>query len=152
TPACVQKAPEPRATKPARSLRYLEARVDISNDQIALERHAKPESHDRAVDGGDHRLPIHSAHEQIAGMCVRLLWPAQAPQLCRLPQLPLVDVGAAGEGLAGAAENCDDRLAVLIECRKSAAQSSDEVCIECIALGGTVESDSRYRAIPLIFD
>jgi hypothetical protein len=59
----VQQAPEARTAKPARCLRYLEAGVGIGNDQLALERHTKPEAHDRTVNGCDHRLPIHSAHK-----------------------------------------------------------------------------------------
>ncbi len=150
--AGVEQAPKPRTAEATWCFGDLKACVDIGYDKIALERHTQTKPHDGAVYGGDHRFPVDRANEQIPRMGVGLLRAAEARERLGRPHLPLLNVGPAGECLAGPAEDRDPSFPITVEISECLPQRSHQIGVEGISLVRTVQRDRGDVPLPRIAD
>ena len=70
-------------------------------------------------------------------------------ELLDRPHLPLLDVGAAAEGPAGAAQDPDLCVVVVVEEEQSFAQLLDHVVVQCVEHFRAIERDVA-DAVPLV--
>ena len=118
----------------ARGLGDLELRALLGDDQVALQHDADREAQHVAVRGGDHRLPVHRLGQKVGGMRAAALRTAELQELLAAAQLALLDVGAAREGAAVAAQDGDLRLVVGVEAMQRIAQRADQLVAEGVEL------------------
>src|SRR5439155_7182790 len=101
----MKQRPVARGAKPARRLGQLKAGAGGSDDEVAFEREAKPQSQDIAVHRGDDRFPVDRAGEEIGRVGAPALRPAELFEFVAASELALADIGAAAKGAAVAIED-----------------------------------------------